>query len=419
MTDVEPLARDGLAWLVGLARDTDAGLAWPETPGGEIDTWLYDGGPGIVLTFLEAYRHFGDDTYADLALRGARQVAVDAAESDNWSLYIGVTGMAVALHAVSDVLGAEWAGAAARRAMDRVRAARDGDHWNEFYEVIAGNAGIALGALAVGDVDIAEQAVARFLKYPEKTTAGVRWEVRDGEPERPNHVSHGTMGIAQALASVGHVTGRADLVELAVAGVTDVVARNEIGPDEFLVPRLDPPRPNSANSPYSYGWCHGPTGDAHVFRLLGVVTGDVEWFRMADRCWRTVTRSGLPQRLSPGFWDNNGHCCGTAGVLALACDREVEHGDGLDFGTVLVDDLVTHATVDADGARWCNVEHQADPPELPPHTGWAMGSAGIVRELLRYTRLTTGRDPGYAAIWPDHPPTGHWPIAAPEAILDR
>ncbi len=31
--------------------------------------------------------------------------------------------------------------------------------------------------------------------------------------------------------------------------------------------------------------------------------------------------------MRPGFWDNNGRCCGTAGVLALACDRIVERGD--------------------------------------------------------------------------------------------
>lgn len=63
-----------------------------------------------------------------------------------------------------------------------------------------------------------------------------------------------------------------------------------------------------------------------------------------------------PQRPSapraPGFWDNNGRCCGTAGVLALACDRHVEQTESLDFAGVLVDDLITHATVDADGVRW-------------------------------------------------------------------
>ena len=72
---------------------------------------------------------------------------------------------------------------------------------------------------------------------------------------------------------------------------------------------------------YSYGWCHGPAGDAQTFRLLHSITGDPAWSQLADRCWQTVTHCGLPERLRPGFWDNNGRCCGTAGVLALACDR--------------------------------------------------------------------------------------------------
>jgi hypothetical protein len=54
------------------------------------------------------------------------------------------------------------------------------------------------------------------------------------------------------------------------------------------------------------------------------------WTALADRCWNTVKQSGLPNRIRPGFWDNNAGCCGTAGVLALACDRIVERGD--DFG---------------------------------------------------------------------------------------
>ena len=37
-------------------------------------------------------------------------------------------------------------------------------------------------------------------------------------------------------------------------------------------------------------------------------------------------------------------------------------------------------------------------------TGWAMGNAGIIRELLRYARLRDRRTPGYAIPWPDHPP---------------
>ena len=143
-----------------------------------------------------------------------------------------------------------------------------------------------------------------------------------------------------------------------------------------------------------------------MFRLLHQLTGDDRWVALQHRCWHTVVESGLPRRVRPGFWDNSGRCCGTAGVLALACDRAVETGDGLGFARLLVADLAERATVDAAGARWSNHEHRAASPELEPRPGWAMGNAGIVRELLRYARIVDGRDPSYAVPWPDHPPTG-------------
>ncbi|HEX3649035.1 MAG TPA: lanthionine synthetase LanC family protein, partial [Pseudonocardiaceae bacterium] len=218
-------------------------------------------------------------------------------------------------------------------------------------------------------------------------------------PARFHHISHGTLGIVVALASVGRVLGRRDLVDLAVAGASDVVARNEAGQAGFLVPHSDPQHKPEVIQRYSYGWCHGPAGDAQAFRTLGSATGDPVWTDLVDRCWRTVKQSGLPRRLRPGFWDNSGRCCGTAGVLALACDL----GD-LEFARVLVADLAARATIDGDGARWSNVEHRRTPSSLEPRIGWAMGNAGIVRELSRFAGLADGSDPRYAVPLPDHQP---------------
>jgi hypothetical protein len=49
-------------------------------------------------------------------------------------------------------------------------------------------------------------------------------------------------------------------------------------------------------------------------------------------------------------------------------------------------------------------EHRASPPVLAPHTGWAMGNAGIIRELLRYARIRDGQSPRYAVAWPRSSP---------------
>jgi len=271
--------------------------------------------------------------------------------------------------------------------------------------MLGGNAGIALAALAMGDTDLAVLAVEPYLRRAEPTPHGVTWQHRRGVESRLHHISHGALGIVCSLAAVGQATGRADLLAAALAGAAEVVSRDEAGPDGFLVPHSDPQYRPGVNPRYSYGWCHGPSGDAQVFRLLAAVTGDPAWPALVDRCWHTVTHSGLPSRLRPGFWDNSGRCCGTAGVLALAVDQYAEGHADLSFAGVLVDDLRARATVDAAGARWSNHEHRVTPSDLPPQPGWAMGNAGIARELLRYARTASGEGTGYFIDWPDHLPT--------------
>lgn len=378
---VERLARGAADWLI-VATDP-------------ADWTLYHGLAGVVLALHEAYEHFGDERYGEAAGRGADALSAQVDEIEGCSLYFGLAGVAAALRA----LGRDEA---ANRALNRVRCRFDGQRWGEMFELFAGNAGIGLGALYAGDLDLAVMAVSPYLATADRTPGGVNWAVRPSPP-RSHHLAHGTLGIVYALASVGDAAGRADLIDLALAGAADVVSRNEAGPDGFLVPHSDPPHRPDIIERYSYGWCNGPAGDAQVFRLLARITADDAWTALSDRCWRTVRESGLPRRVRPGFWDNNGRCCGTAGVLALACDRIVESGDNFDFATELVDDLLARSTMDDMGVRWSNYEHRATPSDLPPRPGWAMGNAGILRELLRYARLTEGGTTGYAIPWPDHP----------------
>jgi hypothetical protein len=399
----ESLARAALDWLLGSARSTRAGLTWAAAgPGGEADFTLYQGSAGIVLAFLEAQRHFRDDRYGDAAIRGAAAIAAAAGHEESSSLYFGLAGLAVALRAVHARLGDAPAAVAAGRALNQVRSRFDGQRWGEMFELLGGNAGIALGALHAGDTELAVLAAEPYLRSADPTPGGVNWAVRPSPP-RSHHIAHGTLGIVYALTAVGAAAGRRDLTGLALAGAADVVARDEAGPAGFLVPHSDPQHRPGLIERYSYGWCNGPAGDAQVFRLLGAVTRDPAWTALADRCWHTVTRCGLPHRVRPGFWDNNGRCCGTAGVLALACDRHVEQSQDLGFAGVLAGDLGARVTAGADGARWSNHEHRAVPGDLEPRTGWAMGNAGIIRELLRFARGSTGADPAYAVTWPDHP----------------
>lgn len=413
----DDLAVGALDWLLTRSVDVDGGLAWASAEDqSDIDLTVYSGTAGIALTFVEAHRHFGDERFARTAQQAGRALAAGIDRERDSSLYFGVAGIAWTLHTLGEQFDDPELTAAAKRGMALVRDRFDGERWSINFELLLGNAGIGLAALAVGDVDLAALAVTPYVETAERTPHGVQWETRIDTPPRLHHVSHGTLGVALALLRVAAAARRSDFLDLARTAVGDVVARNEGGEDGFLVPHSDPQLYPELISRFSYGWCHGPTGDAQVFRLLHTLTGEDDWRQLVDRCWRTVKFSGVPERSSPGFWDNSGHCCGTASVLAFACDRMVEAGDGHELGRRLVADLAERATHTAGGVNWSNFEHRATPSELPPQTGWAMGNAGIICELLRYARLEQRRDSGYAIKWPDvcyaaaSPPAGSAPV---------
>lgn len=381
--EVRGFARGAASWLVEQVG----------AEGGDLS--LYHGQAGILVALEEAAVALADGRYRRPVADGLERLAAAVNEVQDTSLYFGLAGIAFTLQALGRPDDAS-------RALGRVRDRFDGRRWGLMFELLSGNAGIGLAALHAGNLGLAVMAVTPYLTTADRTAHGVNWAVRP-TPPRSHHIAHGTLGIVYALAAIGDAAGRDDLVELALAGAADVVGRNEAGPHGFLVAHSDPPHRPDLIERYSFGWCNGPAGDAQVFRLLAKVTKDSAWSSLVDRCWHTVTESGLPRRLRPGFWDNHGRCCGTAGVLALACDRIVEQGDDWTFADVLVDDLIARATVDEAGVCWSNYEHPVTPQGLPPRPGWAMGNAGIVRELLRYARLRQGGAGGYAIQWPDQP----------------
>jgi hypothetical protein len=126
---------------------------------------------------------------------------------------------------------------------------------------------------------------------------------------------------------------------------------------------------------------------------------------LRQRCLHSVLSSGLPDRLRPGFWDNDGRCCGTAGVGDVLLDAAQDNADGqgeqsLQAAQTMGDALVDRAIRAGDGARWRFVEYRQDPPLLPPATSWMQGAAGIAAYLLRLARVI---ESGAAATVVDRP----------------
>lgn len=270
-------------------------------------------------------------------------------------------------------------------------------------DVTLGTAGVLLAALwarrfGVADArQVAEHAADVLMTEAEAVPSGTDWAFvprrfcTDPYPAMPN-LSHGLAGIAATLALAGSELDRPDLTAAAHSGAEHLVTLGETSAHGFVVPRCIPSE-GSDRDEVTYTWCHGVTGTSLLFLALdraGVsdVAGEppLSWHR---RCLHSVSTSGLPARLRPGFWDNDGRCCGTAGVGDVFLDFWHRSGDGhdLEFALRLADTLVERAVLEESHAYWRFVEHRAAEPLLPPGVGWMQGAAGIAAFLFRVSRV--------------------------------
>jgi lantibiotic modifying enzyme len=236
--------------------------------------------------------------------------------------------------------------------------------------------------------------------------------------------SHGTAGVASALAIAGVALRRPDFIEAAQRGARHLLSVGWLDDDGFVIPHTLPYSKREVE-PVTYTWCHGPAGTSLAFaalRLAGVEAvgfeGEHDVAALRRRCLHSVLTSGVPQRLRPGFWDNDGRCCGTAGVGDVLLDAAQDTGDPalLDGARTMADALVERAIVDEAGARWRFIEHRQEEPLLPPRTSWMQGAAGIGAFLLRLARVEEDGLTAGVVVRPDQ----WWAVpASPRELAER
>ena len=277
---------------------------------------------------------------------------------------------------------------------------RDGARIND---LTLGTAGVLLGAVwahrhgAGGAAALATRAAEVLLAEAEALPTGMNWRFvperfhADGPHAQMPNLSHGLAGVATALAVAAADLDRPDLLEAACAGTRHLVTLADLTGGGFVVPRTIPPSPDMDE--VTFTWCHGPTGTSLLFRALEYAgVAEVESATPAtwqQRCLQSVRTSGVPERLRPGFWDNDGRCCGTAGVGDVFLDSWHRTGapEDLAFARRLADALVERAVVDGPRASWRFVEHRNADPLLPPGVGWMQGAAGIAAYLFHVSRV--------------------------------
>jgi len=411
------------AWVLGQVRE-DQGPWLPEVvvgdtppagPGVDRDS-VYAGIGGLAPVLAEVGQHRAL-TGAENALAArivARLRAVVPARAEP-SLYDGLGGDVTALKLLDP--GSEQA------AMARLAELMTPMGWHTTLEIepgstapvtdlIQGTAGVVLaavwagGAHARGIVVTGGQAL---LAVADETEGGLDWGMVPGSPSRSPNYSHGTAGVATALAIAGAALGRADFTAAARRGAQHLLAVGELDEGGFVVPHTLPYSSRDVE-PVTYNWCHGPAGTSQLFAALAAAGVDeVRGFgvtSLRQRCLDAILAAGVPARLRPGFWDNDGRCCGTAGVGDVLLDAAQDCGDRARAGLLLraartmADALVERAIRDQAGARWRFTEHRRDPPLLPPGTSWMQGAAGIAAFLLRLARVM---DNGLTAMVVDRP----------------
>jgi hypothetical protein len=405
-------------WVLDQVRWDDDGPWIPESvpheggpPEDRVGMHSGIGGLAHVLAEVRLARSWTDQEAA-LADGIATRVRAGLATTMTYSYFDGLVSDLGVLSAL-DAEGAE-------EAITRLHELATDDGWEQPWlesppfaphsrinDATLGTAGNLLGAVwahrhgVAGAAALATRAADILLAEAEPTEAGTNWRffplrfATDVPPARrdrqmPNW-SHGLAGIAAALAVAGTELDRPDLVEAARSGAEHLVTLGNTDAGGFVVPHVIPRQ--SDMDEVTFTWCHGPTGTSLLFTALehaGVaeVAGETpaQWQR---RCLHSIRTSGIPERLRPGFWDNDGRCCGTAGVGDVFLDAWQRRGedDDLAFAQVLGDALVERAVVDDTGARWRFTEHRNEDPLLPPGVGWMQGTAGIAAYLLRLARV--------------------------------
>ncbi|WP_439658879.1 lanthionine synthetase LanC family protein [Lentzea sp. HUAS TT2] len=395
-------------WVLDQVRYDD-GVWIPEFPGGELEVRWREGmyaGVGGLAHVLAEIRLSREWTAREAELADAIAACVRASIGTTREVtFFNGLGSAIS---VLTTLGEPGADAAVARLLELSTP----DGWpQEFlsdeakylpgaraHDLVVGTAGMLLSAVWAhrhgieGAEELARVAAGVLLAEREEAEVGANWRwvpqrFTTNDWHSPNF-SHGVAGIATAFALAGAEFARPDLVAAAVEGAEHLVSLGDTSDGGFRVRTRFPGIEDV--EPFSYGWCHGPTGTsllwpalrhAGVPEVAGVNVG--EWHR---RGLHSIRVSGLPERKYPGFWDNDGRCCGTAGVGDVLLDS----GQHTDFALHLADVLVERAVADGAGVCWRFIEHRNDEPLLPPGIGWMQGAAGIAGFLFHAGRVEQG-----------------------------
>jgi len=276
------LAEAAWSWVLSYVREDDGVWLpatvwedWREKGPAEDRDSLYAGIAGLapVLAEIARYRALRD-VEQTLANRVVARLSAQATVRREPSLYDGLAGDVTALKLLSP--GAEAI------ALGRLADLRTPAGWNTTLEfepgsdapltdLVMGTAGIVMAAVWAGGghaETIAATGGEALLRAADRTEAGLDWGMAPGSASRGPNYSHGTAGVAAALAIAGVALHRREFIEAATEGAQHLLAVGSLDNDGFIVPHTIPPSKRDVE-PVTYTWCHGAS--RYVLPVRGVV----------------------------------------------------------------------------------------------------------------------------------------------------
>jgi lantibiotic modifying enzyme len=359
-----------------------------------------------VLFFLEASRS-GDTSFLKDARAGADHLLQTLRNEKDAGLYTGISGIAFALIEAFKITGDNKYREAAVRCISsleqQAKLVGKGIEWNDTTDIISGGAGIGLFLLFAarelnqpGYRTLAAKAGERLLELGRKEQIGVKWAMSPTFPRLMPNFSHGTAGIAYFLATLYQETSKREFLDGALAGAQYLQSVANMDGDACLIFHNEP----DGKDLYYLGWCHGPVGTARLFYRLFQITRDRSWMEWVRKSARAVMVSGIPEKQTPGFWNNVSQCCGSAGVAEffLSLYGVTRDPQYLDFAKRVTNHLLTKATRGNSGLRWIQAEHRVKPELLIAQTGYMQGASGIGMLLLHLDATQRGRKPAIGFV---------------------
>ncbi len=413
----EPLndAREIARWLTSSGRDVPDGRVWPVDPEKpeEVAAHLYSGTSGVVVFFLEAHRLTQEPAYLHQARAGADYLLsrLDGTfEAEGPGLYTGIAGVGYVLDRVQAATGEEKYLEGVLQTVELLRGAAltkgRGLEWNDVTDIVSGSAGIGLFLLHVerelGLPQARELAVGagdRLLELAIPEEPGLKWRMNPEFARFMPNFSHGTAGVAYYLASLYQTTREKRFLDAALAGAEYLKSIADATENACLIFHHEP----EGEELFYLGWCHGPAGTARLFYRLFEITNDPEWMKWVRMSAQGVLESGIPEKRTPGFWNNVSQCCGSAGVAEffLSLHEISKERQYLDFARRITDDALARSTRDEAGLRFVQAENRTEPELRKAQTGYMQGAAGIGLWFLRLHAFEKGEKPGFTL--PDSP----------------